>query len=135
MRSNQKSNSTGKALTASLWTVQILLAALFLLAGGMKLVTPTAALAQMSGLSGAFMKFIGVAEVLGAVGLILPRLLRIQPALTPWAAAGLAMIMIGAVAVTDLQQGLVPAIVPLVVGLLAAFTIYGCARVEKRLAA
>jgi hypothetical protein len=103
---------------------------LFLFAGGMKLMMPAAALAQVSGLPGAFMKFIGIAEVLGAAGLILPRLLRIQPVLTLWAATGLAIIMIGAVTVTDLQQGLAPATVPLIVGALAAFTIYGCARVE-----
>lgn len=124
MRTTYQPRSS-KKLIILLWTVQILLAALFLFAGGMKLLMPAAALAQVSGLPGGFMKFIGVAEVLGAVGLILPRLLRIRPELTLWAAGGLAIIMMGAITVTDLRQGAGPALVPLVVGALVAFTIYG----------
>ena len=49
---------------------------------------------------GGFLRFIGVVEVLGAIGLILPWLLRIRPNLTPLAAAGLVIIMIGATVVT-----------------------------------
>ena len=108
-----------------LWTIQVLLAALFLLAGGMKLVSPIAALTQQVALPGPFLRFIGVAEVLGAVGLILPGLLRIQRQLTPIAAAGLVIIMIGATVVTALPGSLAPALVPLVVGLLAALVVYG----------
>ena len=91
----------------------------------MKLVVPIAQLAKMSGLPGPFMKFIGVAEVLGAVGLILPGLLRIRPGLTPLAAAGLVIIMIGATVVTLAGGQVAPALVPLVVGLLAALVAYG----------
>src|SRR6266576_4426821 len=89
-----------------LWIVQGLLAALFLFAGGAKLVLP---LDQMTGpvaLPGWFLRFLGVAEVLGALGLILPGLLRIRPGLTPLAAAGLVIIMIGATVIT-LVAGLV----------------------------
>jgi hypothetical protein len=106
----------------ALWVVQGLLAALFLFAGGMKLVMPSEALAQ-SGLPAAFLKFIGLAEALGAIGLILPGLLRIRPGLTPLAAAGLVIIMIGAT-VFSLSGG-VAALIPLAVALLSAFVAYG----------
>ena len=103
-----------------LWIVQGLLAALFLFAGGMKLMLPIEAMAGPVALPGPFLRFIGVAEVLGAVGLILPGALRIQQQLTPIAAAGLVIIMVGATVVTALPGALAPALVPLVVGLLAA---------------
>ncbi len=110
-----------KKVNALLWTVQVLLAALFLFAGGMKVAAPAAALAQMSPLPVAFLKFIGVAEVAGALGLILPWGLRIQPALTPLAAAGLVIIMVGATVVTVVIGPVAPALVPAVVGVVAAF--------------
>ena len=109
----------------ALWIVQGLLAALFLFAGGMKLVLP---LEQMTGpvpLPGLFLRFIGVAEVLGAIGLILPGLLRIRPGLTPLAAVGLVIIMIGATVVTLAGGDVVQALIPLVVGLFSAFVAYG----------
>src|SRR3989442_10014462 len=89
-------------LTSALWIIQGLLALLFLFAGSMKLIVPIAMLtAQMPlPLPGPFLHFIGVAEVTGAVGLILPGLLRIRPKLTPLAACGLVTIMIGATVVT-----------------------------------
>src|SRR5437762_10843546 len=76
-------------------------------------------------LPGLFVRFIGVCEVLGALGLILPGLLRIRPDLTPLAAAGLVIIMIGAVVTTLATMDAVLALIPLVVGLLAAFVAYG----------
>src|SRR4029077_9368968 len=112
-------------LNKVLWTVQGLLAAFFLFAGGMKLVLPIEAMAGPVALPGGFLRFIGVAEGLGAVGLILPGLLRIQQRLTPIAAAGLVIIMIGATVVSAIPGPLAPALVPLVVGLLAAFVAYG----------
>jgi uncharacterized membrane protein YphA (DoxX/SURF4 family) len=114
-------------MTQALWTVQGLLAALFLFAGGMKLVLPLEAMtAQMPvPLPGLFLRFIGVAEVLGAIGLILPGLLRIRPGLTPLAAAGLVIIMIGATGITLAGGTVAPALIPLVVGLLSAFVAYG----------
>nr|NIN06591.1 DoxX family protein [Armatimonadota bacterium] len=72
-----------------------------------------------------FLRFIGVCEVLGALGLILPGLLRIRTGLTPLAAAGLVIIMIGAVAVTLMGGEIMMAAIPLVVGLLSAFIAYG----------
>jgi hypothetical protein len=110
----------------ALWIIQILLALLFLFAGGVKLVLPAAELAkQAPTLSVSFLRFIGVCEVLGAIGLILPVLLRIRPGLTPLAAMGLVVIMIGAVVVTLMTTGAAMAIMPLVVGLLLVFVAYG----------
>ena len=71
------------------------------------------------------MRFIGVVEVLGAIGLILPPLLKIRPGLTPLAAAGLVIIMIGATVLTLASGDVVPALIPLAVGILAAFVAYG----------
>ena len=109
----------------TLWTVQGLLAALFVFAGTMKLVMPIEAMAGPVALPGLFLRFIGVAEVLGALGLILPGLLRIHAELTPLAAVGLGIIMIGAVIVTIMGGAVAPAAVPLVVGVLAASVAYG----------
>jgi DoxX-like protein len=108
-----------------LWILQGLLAALFLFAGGVKLVMPVDEMAAQIGLPGSFLQFIGVCEVLGAVGLILPGLLRIRPGLTSIAAAGLVIIMIGATVLTVRDMGVVMALFPCVVGILAAFVAYG----------
>jgi uncharacterized membrane protein YphA (DoxX/SURF4 family) len=112
-------------VTYALWIVQVLLALLFLFAGGMKLVLPLEKLTGPVPLPGAFLRFIGVAEVLGAIGLILPGLLRIRPGLTPLAAAGLVIIMIGATAMGLTVGDVAMTLIPLVVGLLAAFVAYG----------
>ena len=74
---------------------------------------------------GLFLRGIGVAETLGAIGLILPGLLRIHAELTPLAAAGLAIIMAGATVITAMGGALTPAIVPFVAGVLAASVAYG----------
>jgi len=88
--------------TRALWFVQWLLALVFLFAGVAKLALPVDELTkQMPMLSGGFLRFVAVCEVLGAIGLILPGLLHIRPGLTPLAAAGLVVIMIGAVSVTS----------------------------------
>jgi uncharacterized membrane protein YphA (DoxX/SURF4 family) len=112
-------------MTYALWIVQGLLALIFLFSGGMKLVLPLEALTSQMPLPGLFVRFIGVAEVLGAIGLILPGLLRIRPSLTPLAAAGLVLIMIGATVLTLAGGEVTPALIPLVVGLLSAFVVYG----------
>jgi DoxX-like family len=113
-----------------LWIVQGLLAALFLFAGGAKLVLPVEAMQQGPvALPGAFLRFIGVCEICGAVGLILPWALRIRPGLTPLAASGLVIIMIGATVVTAVSGGQVaPALFPLIVGVLCGSVIYGRSR-------
>ena len=108
-----------------LWVVQGLLALLFLFAGSMKLVLPLEAMTGPIPLPGLFMRFLGVAEVLGAIGLILPGLLRIRQGLTPLAAAGLVIIMTGATVITALGGGVAAALVPLIVGLLSGAVAYG----------
>ncbi len=113
------------AFNVALWVIQGPLAVIFLLAGGMKLILPIEALSGPVGLSGPFLRFIGVAEVLGALGLVLPWLLRIRPGLTPLAAAGLVVIMTGATVVTAMAGQASAALVPLTVGLLAALVAYG----------
>lgn len=112
-------------MTYVLWVVQGLLALLFLFAGGMKLVRPLEQLAGPVELPGPFLRFIGVAEALGAIGLILPGLLRIRPGLTPLAAAGLVMIMLGATVIGLTTGQIAMVLIPLVVGILAAFVVYG----------
>ena len=112
-------------MNIALWIVQVLLALLFLFAGSMKLALPLDKLTGPVALPGWFTRFIGVAELLGAVGLILPSLLRISPGLTPLAALGLILIMIGAIAVTLVGGMIGPALLSLGVGLLAAFVAYG----------
>ncbi|MDX6531034.1 MAG: hypothetical protein QOH41_3324 [Blastocatellia bacterium] len=108
-----------------LWIIQVLLALLFLFAGGVKLVLPIEEMTKQTALPGLFLRFIGVVEVLGGLGLILPGLLRIKPGLTPLAAVGLLIIIIGAT-VISLQTGPVAlAMIPLVTGLLLAFVAYG----------
>ena len=116
-------------MTYALWTVQALLALLFLFAGGMKLTLPPEVFeGGPVALPVAFVRFIGVAQVLGALGLVLPGLLRIHTGLTPLAAAGLVIIMSGATALGLAGVGgsdPMLALIPLVVGLLAAFVAYG----------
>jgi uncharacterized protein YndB with AHSA1/START domain len=109
----------------ALWILQVLLAALFLFAGGMKLVTPIAEMTKEIAMPGWFLRFIGVVEVLGALGLVLPGLFRIRQGLTALAAAGLVLIMIGATVLTLMTGSVAMALIPLVVGLLAAFVAYG----------
>ena len=114
-------------MTYALWTVQALLALVFLFSGSMKLVLPLEVLTEQLPVPGLFVRFIGVAETLGAIGLILPALLRIRPGLTPLAAAGLTIIMTGATLLTPaLTDGqIVLAALPLALGILAAFVAYG----------
>src|SRR5215471_12430790 len=115
-------------MTYVLWIVQILLAFLFLCAGGMKLALPTQALGMPFLLPAVFVHFIGMCEVLGALGLLLPGVLRIRTELTPLAALGLTTIMVGATMFTPPDQ-LQLAILPVGVGLLAACVAYGRWRV------
>jgi uncharacterized membrane protein YphA (DoxX/SURF4 family) len=113
-----------------LWIIQILVALVFLFAGGTKLVLSAATIEKMSPpnailLPMLFVRFLGVVEVLGALGLILPGLTKTRRNLTPLAAVGLLIIMIGAVVLTLMGPGLSAAIFPLVVGILCALIAYG----------
>jgi uncharacterized membrane protein YphA (DoxX/SURF4 family) len=110
-----------------LWIAQALLALEFFFAGGIKLVTPIEEMMKQmpAPLPGWFLQFIGVCEVLAAIGLVLPALLRVKPGLTPLAAAGLVIIMIGAMIISVVYIGPSAGIVPCVTGLIAAFVAYG----------
>ncbi len=116
----------------ALWIVQVLLAAMFLFAGSMKLVMPIEMLADQTPLPGLFIRFIGVAETLGALGLILPGLLRLRPRLTVLAAIELAHVMVGAVIITLATPEPAAAAVPFVVGCLAVFVAYGRSRLAPQ---
>lgn len=109
-----------RAANATLWAVQGLLAALFLFAGAMKFIMPVAAMTQQVPVSGSFLHFIGLMEVLGGLGLVLPGIFRIRRELTPIAAAGLVIIMSGAVGITLVTGTAVQALMPGVVGIIAA---------------
>jgi hypothetical protein len=115
----------GRALNVTLWIVQGLLALLYLVAGGTKLTMPIEEMTKDVPMPGAFLRFIGVAEIAGALGLVLPWLTGIKPWLTPLAAAGLTIIMVGATVITLATMGLAFALMPFVAGLLAAFVAYG----------
>lgn len=88
--------------TIGLWAAQILLAALYLMAGFMKLSQAPEALAAMNmawatSVPELFVRFVGLMEVLGAIGLVLPAATRILPFLTPLAALGLSVIQVSAI--------------------------------------
>jgi len=118
--------SSRKGLHYTLWVVQVLLALLFLFAGISKFVMPPAEMTkQMPSMPINFLYFIGVCETLGGLGMVLPGLLRIKTGLTPLAAAGLVIIMIGAVVVSYMTMGAAGIPMPLIAGLLAAFVAYG----------
>jgi hypothetical protein len=103
-----------------LWTAQSLLALLFIFAGAMKFILPADKMQGPIVFSITFIHFIGLCEILGGLGLVLPGLFRIAPTLTPVAASGLVIIMTGAVAATVIGMGVAPAILPFVVGCIAA---------------
>ena len=126
-------NTPDRKSNVWLWIIQGLLALLFLVAGGAKLVMPIEEMTKGTSLPGLFLRFIGVAEVLGAIGLILPGLLRIRRDLTPLAAAGLVIIMVGAT-VVNLEGGQkAAAVITVVAGLLSAFVAYSHWRAASRI--
>lgn len=120
-------------MNIALWIVQALLAALFLFAGGTKLIMPIEEMIRQMQIPmpGWFLRFIGVVEVLGGLGLVLPWLLRIQPKLTSLAASGLVIIMIGATVLTLMTGEIAMALFPLVVGILCVFVAHGRRRAAQ----
>jgi uncharacterized membrane protein YphA (DoxX/SURF4 family) len=120
---NDFSARRGKGLSVVLWILQGLLAALFLFSGAMKFIMPVEQMTKGTSLTGGFIHFIGVCEILGGIGLIVPALLRILPVLTPIAACGLVIIMAGATYLS-LPMGKT-AVLPAFLCLLLAFVAYG----------
>ena len=121
-----------RGLHIALWVAQILLAAGFGFSGFAKATAPldqlTPMLAWVTAVPEWLVRFIGVAEVAGALGLLLPAALRIQPQLTPLAALGLAIIMVLAL-LFHLSRGEVQALgINVVLGALAAFVVWGRTR-------
>lgn len=96
-----ENKNSSKAMHITLWVVQVLLSAMFLMSGFMKASMPIEKLSAMlpwaTALPAAVVRFIGLSELLGGLGLLLPSLLRIKPALTAWAGLGLATIMLLAI--------------------------------------
>ena len=118
-----------RGLLITLWVAQILLAIAFSASGFMKLVQPIDALAIAMGWPGdvppGLVRFIGAAELAGALGLILPSVTRIRPRLTVLAALGLVIVMVLA-AGFHVTRGEGATIAPnVVLGLLAAFVAWG----------
>ena len=115
-----------KRLHITLWTVQILLALVFAVTGLMKVTQPIEALAaSLAAVPLPLVRLIGVAELLGAAGLILPAATRIAPVLTPLAGLGLTIVMLLA-SLLHLSRGeLTIALVPLVLGALSALVAWG----------
>jgi putative oxidoreductase len=121
------SEGGSKGLRIGLWVVQVLLALVFGLSGAMKLAIPYAELlkqgAWVAHTPEGLVKFIGIAELSGALGLILPAATRIKPFLTPLAAAGFVVIMVLA---SGLHFSLgEPPIAQVIIGGLAAFVVWG----------
>ena len=115
-----------KRTNAALWGGQWLLGLFFALGSGApKLLLPPDALPLPIPLPGPLLALIGVAEVLGGLGLVLPGLLRTRPGLTPLAAAGLVLVTIGATAYQLAAGQPESALFAAVVGLLCAFVGYG----------
>jgi len=113
----------GKLANGITWTLQGLLSLLYLFAGAMKFIMPAEEMTKSSPLPLAFIYFIGVCEILGGLGLVLPGMLKIRRGLTPIAAIGLTIIMVGAV-VISFQMDPKTAIMPFAAGALVAFVAY-----------
>jgi hypothetical protein len=114
-----------KKMNYTLWAIQILLALLYLFAGSAKLILPVAELTRQMAFPGGFLRFIGGCEVLGACGLILPGLLRRRLELTPLAAIGLSIIVMGATVLLIANPGAGSPLMPMMVGLLDGLVAWG----------
>src|SRR5215212_4623072 len=125
MRLDMAQATISRRTNIILWTAQALLAALFLFAGATKLILPISAMQGKISLPGLFLRCIGAAEVAGAVGLVLPWLLRIRPDLTRYAAVGLVLIMTGATTLTVMSGDIVPALLPFTIGVILTAIAHG----------
>jgi uncharacterized membrane protein YphA (DoxX/SURF4 family) len=113
-------------MNIALWILQVLLALLYLMSGVMKFTMSADDMAKNMPphMSVGFIYFIGICEILGGIGLIVPWATGIMPKLTPIAAIGLVIIMIGAT-VVSLPMGPQFAAIPAVAGILCAIVAYG----------
>jgi uncharacterized membrane protein YphA (DoxX/SURF4 family) len=117
-------------MNLALWTIAIVLAAVFAGSGLMKLFVPkdklvTSGQGWAQNFSPTSIRLIGVIEVLGAIGLVVPAAVHIAPILVPLAAVGLALVMVGAVVVHARRKEPVNVAVNLVLIALAVFVAWG----------
>ena len=123
---SKSSSTSSRGLRIGLWVAQVALAIVFALAGWMKVSTPTAALTKMMpGFPLAFLRFIGIAELAGAVGIILPALTRIAPKLTPLAASGFVIVTASAAVFHLAHRQFSEVAVVVVLGAVALFVAWG----------
>ena len=113
------------SMTILLWVLQVLLAAAFAAHGWLLLAPPAAMVEQMNAsLPRWFQLFLGVAEVLAAIGLTLPGLTRIQPWLVSWAAAGIMIVMVAATVWHLMRGEMSAAAITLVLLVMATYVAY-----------
>ena len=116
-------------MNAALWAVQAILAIMFMMAGAMKLMKTKAELAERMGwvedFSESTIRLIGAAEVMGAIGLVLPALTGIVPILTPLAASGLAVVTMGAMVVHLRRREYPLALMGMMLATMSAFVAWG----------
>jgi hypothetical protein len=123
--STTSGTASGGKTNIALWATQGAVALIFLFAGSSKLIMSAEQMSSDMDIPLWFLRFIGVCEVAGALGLILPSILRIRTGLTPLAACGLVVIMVGATTLTLLAGMGAAASFPFVIGLAATFIAYG----------
>jgi len=113
-------------MNALLWVLQVLLAVAFFAHGGLLLFPPAAVLEQMraAGMMDGFRLFLGVAEIVAAVGLTLPGITRIQPWWTEYAAAGIMIVMVSATVFHVMRGEISSAIVTVILLAMATFVAY-----------
>jgi uncharacterized membrane protein YphA (DoxX/SURF4 family) len=112
-------------MNALLWILQVLLAVAFLLHGWLYLSPPPEILEQLNALLPTWFRvFIGVAEIVAAVGLVLPAATRILPKLTPAAAAGLMIVTLSAFVLHVTRSETGSAVITAVLFALTAFVAY-----------
>ena len=115
-------------MNLAIWIVQGLLALAFIAAGAMKLFAYEKYKTQSekngpTSISRGLVTFIGIAEIAGALGIVLPMATNIAPWLSPWAAIGLAIIMLLAIGFHVRRHESVA--VPVILFLLAGFVVFG----------
>lgn len=131
---NHTRAARNKFLHIGLWVVQVAIGLAFVMAGSMKTSTAYAELAAkmawVSAVPEGLVRIIGVSELLGGLGLILPAATRIKPWLTPLAAAALVLVMALALGfhLSRNETSVIP--VNVVLGGLAAFVAWGRSRKE-----
>ena len=120
----------GSVMNIVLWVFQVLLAVAFFAHGAMMVAPPAAIAAQMNAsLPRWFQLFLGIAELLAAVGLVLPALTRIKPWLVSWAAGGIIIVMVSATLYHLVRGEVSSAVTTLILLAMAVFVAYMRSRV------